>query len=502
MAEARVAAAPRSRTGEGTGSSRRPVPRPLVALLAAVLLLGIAWALVVPPFQAPDEQSHVGYVQSLVEGPGIPGEPDRPAFSTEQMAAQTAVNSDQTAGNLSVNPEWTPLTSDRWRRMAAELPEGARSDGGGNANPAWSNPPLFYLYDTIPYAVASGGDFFARLTAMRLAAVLWLLVTVLGTWLLAGEVLGRNRLLQLVAASVAGMLPMVTHISAQVGPDTQLYGLWSLALWLGVRILKRGITTATAIGLLGVVGLAILTKATSYALVPAALLALVVGVWRIRDERPRAVVVAAAGIAALAVPVVAWFLAARALDHAAAAQVAATSKGGGTDWRQLASYLWQYYLPRLPFMSPFNTTGGGLPAFHIWVEQGGAAFGWLEVRFPRPVYKLFAAIVALVAAASIARLVVTRHSIDRAAAAFLLVATASLVLALHWTDYHNVTGGAGAFMQGRYLFPLIAIAGLAVAQALAWLRGSARRAGAGVVLGALFALQLCSLALIATRFYA
>ncbi|MCW2951652.1 MAG: hypothetical protein JWQ48_822 [Conexibacter sp.] len=478
------------------------VPTPLTALLGAVLLLGVAWALVVPAFQAPDEQSHFGYVQSLVAGPGLPGKPaPRPPFSSEQSAAQNAVNSDQTAANLLARPEWSIGAWHLFQRQDARLPARDRSDGGGT-NPASSNPPLFYLYDAVPYAIASGGSFFARLTSMRIAAVLWLLVTVAGAWLLAGEVFGRDRLLQLVTAGFAGLMPMTVFVSAQVGPDAMLYALWSLALWLGVRIIKRGITPASAIGLLGVTGIAIVTKATSYALVPAALFALALGLWRIRRERPRAVRLGLAAIAALAVPVIAWAIVARALGHAVAAQVSGASTPGGTNWRQLLSYLWQFYLPPLPFMTDFTLSGGGIPAYHIWVEQGWAAFGWLEVRFPHPLYPIFFAITGFVALGTIARLVAVRARIDRAVAVFLGLATLVLLAGLHWTDYHQLVSGGGPFMQGRYIFPLVAIGGLAVAQTLSWLRGSARQVGAGVVLGGLFTLELFSLGLVLTRFYA
>jgi 4-amino-4-deoxy-L-arabinose transferase-like glycosyltransferase len=486
------------------GRSRVPwraMPSPLAALLGAVLLLGMTWALVVPGFQAPDEQSHAGYVQSIVAGPGLPGKAGRPAFSTEQFDAQSAANTDQTAANLLGRPTWAASAWEHWRQEDAGLPRSARSDGGGT-NPASSNPPLFYLYDAIPYAATSSGNFFARITAMRLAAVLWLLVTVAGAWLLAGEVFARDRLLQLVAAGVAGLMPMSTFVSSQIGPDTMLYALWSLALWLGVRIVKRGIDPASAIALLGVTGLAILTKATSYALVPAALLAVGIGLWRIRSERRRTIRLGLAAIGALAVPVLAWVVVARALDHAVAAQVSGGSTGGGTNWGQLLSYLWQFYLPRLPFMSPFTLSGGGNPAFHIWIEQGWAAFGWLEVRFPHPLYLIFFAITAIVGVAAIAQLVVHRRAVDLAAAAFLALAAVVLLVGLHWTDYHQLVSGAGTFMQGRYILPLIALFGLAVAQALSWLRGGARLAGAGVVLGGLFALELFSLGLVLTRFYA
>src|SRR5690348_908176 len=80
------------------------VPRPLAALLGATLLLGVAWALIVPPWQAPDEQLHYGYVQSLVDGPGIPGRAGRLELSTEQSLAMSASNSDQTAAILQTKP--------------------------------------------------------------------------------------------------------------------------------------------------------------------------------------------------------------------------------------------------------------------------------------------------------------------------------------------------------------------------------------------------------------
>src|SRR5215216_5081641 len=84
-------------------------PRPpaaLVLLLSATLVLGVVWALTVPPFQAPDEFAHVAYVQSLAERGDLPGDPSRPLQSTEQLLAANASNSLQTAQQLLVKPEW------------------------------------------------------------------------------------------------------------------------------------------------------------------------------------------------------------------------------------------------------------------------------------------------------------------------------------------------------------------------------------------------------------
>src|SRR3954452_14571499 len=83
-------------------------PPPLVALLAAVLALGIAWTIVTPAFQAPDEHSHFGYTQHLAESGDPPGgSSSAPLFSTEQGLAADASNSDQAAAQPTVKMNWS-----------------------------------------------------------------------------------------------------------------------------------------------------------------------------------------------------------------------------------------------------------------------------------------------------------------------------------------------------------------------------------------------------------
>jgi hypothetical protein len=62
-----------TRAAKGAGGKRvstlvarvRAVPAPLAAILVVVVLTGLMWALLVPPWQAPDEDSHFAYAQSL-----------------------------------------------------------------------------------------------------------------------------------------------------------------------------------------------------------------------------------------------------------------------------------------------------------------------------------------------------------------------------------------------------------------------------------------------------
>ena len=104
---------------------------------------------------------------------------------------------------------------------------------------------------------------FARVTAMRLWSVPFLLITVIATWLLAGTVFGPRRELQLAAAAVPALFPMIAFISSSISPDGVTFALWSVAFLLGARVLLRRGGVADLIGLLAVLGLAVATKAVS-----------------------------------------------------------------------------------------------------------------------------------------------------------------------------------------------------------------------------------------------
>lgn len=477
--------------------ARRP-PAPLAALLVAVAVLGTTWALVVPPWQAPDEPNHFAYAQVLAERFALPGETGRRPHSTAQDEASDVVNSDQVAAELRVKPEWSRAAWERWQERAERLPASARRDGGG-ANSAGPNPPLYYLAEAVPYRLAASRDPLTQLTLMRLGSVLCLLVTVAGAWLLAGEVVGRSRPLQLVAASVAGLTPMLTFISSSVNPDALVIAEWTLALWLGARVIRHGATLRASLALGLCLGLALITKGTSLALVPAALLALGLGLRRAGPPRGR--LLAGAGALALAIgPLLVWTLISRSQHRAAFSQVT-TGGSTGTNWGELASYVWQFYLPDLPFQTHVAALAP-FPVYDVWVKTSWAAFGWLEIRFPSWTYVLFGALTMLVTGAAASRIWRGRRAIDRGRAAFFAVAAVVLLAGLHWTEYHQIRLTGQAVNQGRYLFPLVGLAGLAVAQAVRLVPVRRRGLAVGAVVGGLAALQILSLGLVAARFYA
>ena len=457
--------------------------------MAVGLLLAVTWAAMLPAFQAPDEQSHFSYAQTLAERHALPGTEGRPFFSTELSQGIAAVNSDQVAGQLQVKPEWDPLREREWAATQAQAPD----DDGGGPGPATAYPPTAYAWQALGYAAASGGSLWDELFGARLMSALWIPVMVLGTWLLAGEVFGRRRLLQSAAAAVPALAPMVVFVTGSVSPDGMLYATWTIALWLGVRCIKGGLPLRDGIAFFAVVALACTVKPTSYALIPAALLVALFGLMSRRHVRPRrAAVVAVALMAVLAVAAGAWAL----TDGLALA-----TGGGDTNWRELASYVWQYYLPRTPVQQDVKTVVG-YPLLQVWITQGWATFGWLEIKFDPWVYRVLGPLTVAVFAAALLALLKDWRRVDRRVVVFLAVAFVVLLAGLHWTEYHKFKTDGQSFMQARYMFPVVGIFGLALAGALSLVPARVRGAVTGAAVAGLFVFHLFALGLVIERFYA
>jgi 4-amino-4-deoxy-L-arabinose transferase-like glycosyltransferase len=480
----------------------------LAALLAVILVVGIAWALVVPPGQVPDEPNHIQYTQSIAERFELPGDGPN-LYSDEQGVALGHALDGTLPGVPDKKPPWTRAAYERWQRTDARFPDTYAENGGGYI---WQgdNPPLYYAYEAAAYK-AIGGDFFDRLYGMRIVSALFLLVSAIGAWLLAGELFGRRRLLQFVAAAVTGLQPMVTFVAAGINPDAGLFAFWSIALWLGARVIRRGLTLPDGVALGLVVGLAFTEKSTSLALIPAALLALALGYWRVRATNPRARTAAVAAAAALAVPIVAWAVLAAVLDrdlmnHAPRyPDREAPSFTSLEDMRRFASYIWQFYLPRPSFLTPAPLVGdGGDPLYHTWMKSGWAAFGWLEVRLPEWVYRVLTVLSAgaLVAGVAVAVRAVLRDRRLLGLVAFFALAVVGLLFIVHWAEFTIVSLENIPFIQGRYILPLLPLGGAAVAGAISLLPARARAAAAGLVVGGLLVLQVASLGVNVGRYFA
>jgi hypothetical protein len=397
-------------------------------------------------------------------------------------------------GNLSARPYWTGLDERLWHERDRALGPHAR-DAETGPNTASRNPPVAYVYAGIAYAAANSGSFLDRLYAMRLANLPLYLLTIALTWVLAGSVLGKDLWPRTVAAGAVAVQPQFAFAVAGVSPDPLLTAIWAAFLVLAVRVVNRGLTPSGAAGLAALAAASVLTHPRGAPLARRALLAMGLGLRRrLGGISGRVLALAAAAAAAGVVAVVvALVLGAGVLD---------STSGARFDPRQFGSYLWQFYLPKLPFMTP--SIGPEYGAQTAFVETFYGVFASLEVRWPALVYDLLAVATLAGLAALVAVLVRSRSAVRARwdVTLFLAAAPVTLIAALHFAAYRNLQiDPSDPIIVGRYLFPLLPLFGVAVAVVVRALpRPASLALGTTLLLtGAL--LGLSGLGMTAVRFY-
>jgi len=469
----------------------RRIPAPLGSLLAVAAVQFLAWVLVLPALQAPDESVHYAYTQRLVEtGERPPLEGEGAPFSPELEAARLGAGLGPLVGNLSARPYWTGLDERLWAGRDRALGPDAR-DALTGPSTASRNPPGSYAYAGLAYAAASGGSFFDRLFAMRLANLPLYLLTIVLTWVLAGRLLGPALWPRTVAAGAVAVQPQFAFVAAGVSPDPLLTAIWAGFLVVAVSAVQERLTWARAAGLLALAAASVLTHPRGAPLALLALLAIGLGLRRRLDVSGRVV---ALGVAAAA--------AAMLVALVAGAGVLDSTRGAHFNVREFGSYVWQFYLPKLPFMAP--SIGPEYGAQLAYVETFYGVFASLEVRWPALAYDLLAAasLAGLAALAVVAIRARERLQARWELAVLLAAAPVTLIAALHFAAYRNLQiDPTDPIVVGRYLFPLLPLFGVAIAAVVRALPPRASVATGTTVLMCGALLGLSGLGMTAVRFY-
>ncbi|HEY2282793.1 MAG TPA: hypothetical protein VGH60_04500 [Solirubrobacteraceae bacterium] len=485
--------------------------RTAVWLFAIATLNFACWALITPPFQAPDEVDHFAYTQSLVERGQAPSRSPAAPLARWSSAQTLALEgesffSDHQVGDTSA--PWTGHAQTVYReQVAATHP--SSSDGGGNETAA-THGTIYYAALAPAYWLASDSPF-SQLTLMRLTSALIGALTVVFAFLLARELAPGRPWLGVLAALLVAYQPMYGFISGAVNNDVGVNAGAAALELLVILMLRRGVRLWLAM-LTGVLLLVLpMVKETAYALYPVFGLALAATLYRHHrraDLRGWATLVLAALAArGLSVRLAHVFHPAAAAGAGASAAPPEAGSVGASTREALAhpldylTYLWQSLLPRLPFMT--DHFPNHFPAMVIFVERGWGAFGWYDVFFPhRLYYAILAGMVAVPILGLIALqrewLFVRRNAVELA----LLVLMALAVVAGFEAAFY--TPGMRPFIAefGRYAFPAIApLAVLVVASLHAFGRRWVLQAGV-VLLVAMVALSYAGQLVTLTGFYA
>jgi len=234
------------------------IPKKLIFLiLTLVLIRGVIYAVITPPWQAPDEPFHYEYIQELAKK-------YRP-FSGNRtgLSAETEI--------LISMQKW-----DFWRYQNEPTP--SETPWGFGAVPFFTtirylgrSPVYYYLF--LPfYRLVAHQSIEARLYLIRLINIIFAAAVILIAYLMAREIFPEERLIILSAPLFIAFLPMYTYISASVNSDNLSNLLFSLFLYLLVKSLKSGLSLIRAGLICLVFVLSLLTKRNTIAQIPIAFL--------------------------------------------------------------------------------------------------------------------------------------------------------------------------------------------------------------------------------------
>jgi hypothetical protein len=468
----------------------RQVPRAAWVCALVAFLNALTWSLIVPLFQVPDEPAHVAYAQYIAEtGKAPSGNSDRAPFSEEERNLVDVMQWKQVSRRNENRP---PVSAAGHALLERTADASLNRTGGGGYTSITNNPPLYYGLAAIAYRVTPSSSLADRIHAMRLLSALLAAVTALFTFLFLRELLPGTPWAWTVGALAVAFQPLFGFVSGGVNSDDLLLAA-SAGVFYGLAVaFRRGLTKGRGVWIGAFAAIGLLAKINMLGLLPGILLGLLLLIRRAPVEGRREAVRGAlwgVGIlagAALLYAVLNETLWDRGLFFGASnasikggagikgpGDVATAPSGSVGD---AISYAWQFYLPRLPFMTDqFNN----YPLYEVWVRGFVGIFGWLDYGFPSFVYPLGLWILVAVGLLAALELVSQREEVRSRLSEFATYAVIAigLLVLTNGNGYSARVGGAGGFEQARYLLPLLALYGAIVALAA---RGAGRRWGPAV----------------------
>jgi 4-amino-4-deoxy-L-arabinose transferase-like glycosyltransferase len=448
------------------------IPRAAWACALVAFLNAACWSLITPPFQAPDEPSHFAYVEELAEAGRLP------SSNLERFSpAEEIVLRDLQQGLVRYSPQNHTISTPAQQRQLQHdlaLPLSRKSP---NAGVAASEPPLYYALETLPYHLGSSGTLLDRLELMRLFSALIGALAVIFVFLFLREALPGVPWAWTVGGLGVAFAPLFGLMTGSVNSDVLLYAVSAALFYCLARGFHRGLTPKLGFMTGLVIGAGLLTKVNFLGLLPGAILGLLVLAVRARRTSKRTAYHSLALALAMAATPPLLYIGINLLTGRHAYGTLATGVSSTTGKGSLLgeiSYIWQFYLPRLPGMHSYFP--GILTLQQLWINGFVGLYGWVDTVFPTWVYKVALIPICLLLILLASGLASNRASLrlrlgELSVYGIMCLGLTALVGASDYLEYPLATG---SYAQPRYLLPVLALYGAALALAA---RGAGRRWG-------------------------
>ncbi|MEJ2710032.1 MAG: DUF2142 domain-containing protein [Anaerolineales bacterium] len=191
----------------------------LVLLLG--LILGLVYLYLMPPWQHYDEPSQFEYAWLIANRPGLPerGEYDQ---NMRREVAASMIEHDFYQ-NLDAHPNLLSIYK--------PIEIGISQTG---------DPPLYYWFAALPLRLVKYTDITFQLYVTRFVSLGFYLLTILAAYGVISELTSPGNPLRFILPLTLILIPGFSELMTAVNNDVGATAFFSLFLWAGVRLIRRG----------------------------------------------------------------------------------------------------------------------------------------------------------------------------------------------------------------------------------------------------------------------
>jgi hypothetical protein len=251
----------------------------LIALLVIFTVKQLFTVMVMPPFTGHDEVAHFAYLRTVADDHRIPIIPELDEWRVA-WNQRTEVPGDFLPKDLyrycRYVLDWNYCDDPRW---ANNPPSAVRLTAETYYPHGWqyvaNHPPLYYAVMTPVYKGTRSLSLESQHRVIRAAAIPIGLLVIWLTYLMAGLLFPRERLMAMVAPTFVAFQTQVSYEAAMINNDIVLIGMFTVLVYLLVRGIRQGFSLRSC-ALIGLaLGLGLLAKASMLAAAPLIVIAII-----------------------------------------------------------------------------------------------------------------------------------------------------------------------------------------------------------------------------------
>lgn len=255
-----------------------------IFLLSLALLLG--YAFLIPPFDPPDEQSHLAQVHFFVNKGRMPNLSDQKTLSEEATFAESVIGTLHGDNKYFFHPEYKYEMSDHFEGPFEEELRKLNNVESKSTYTIWQTstyPPLYYWATSLIYRFTYNFDFFTRLYTSRIISVLITAGLSVIAFLL-GKLIFENNSKAMILSAMVILFPMTSYLGVGINSDNLHFLLFTISCYLYLKLINKGWSSRLSLAIGLVIGLDLITKPQAYILFPLGILAVIVR-WRWSEWR-------------------------------------------------------------------------------------------------------------------------------------------------------------------------------------------------------------------------